>query len=225
MQVYLFSMMGTGRWIWHYGGIIKSWRLRWWMQNGYQGVTSKEVEPWLGQQICRRLLAVIPTPQSRAGRWLWRNRHYGAGLVQTVEQQVPARLRAAALRQVLQQLFGGAAQQGRLDFLIDRRLGIEVPDLQMHYVLGLNPQRRFWLADAAKAGSSDVQFRANSNELRLLLCQQADPDTLFFQRRLTITGDTELGLRLKNYLDTLEPALLLPAAVLNWLSWPDPSTE
>jgi predicted lipid carrier protein YhbT len=31
-----------------------------------------------------------------------------------------------------------------------------------------------------------------------------DPDTLFFSRRLTIEGDTELGLLLKNRLDALE---------------------
>ena len=31
-----------------------------------------------------------------------------------------------------------------------------------------------------------------------------DPDTLFFARRLTIEGDTELGLMVKNALDALD---------------------
>jgi predicted lipid carrier protein YhbT len=34
--------------------------------------------------------------------------------------------------------------------------------------------------------------------------RQEDPDTLFFQRRLTIEGDTELGLEVKNILDALD---------------------
>jgi O2-independent ubiquinone biosynthesis accessory factor UbiT len=38
-----------------------------------------------------------------------------------------------------------------------------------------------------------------------------DPDTLFFQRRLVIEGDTELGLGVKNFLDGLdEERLPLP---------------
>ncbi|EXJ09542.1 ubiquinone anaerobic biosynthesis accessory factor UbiT [Nitrincola nitratireducens] len=31
-----------------------------------------------------------------------------------------------------------------------------------------------------------------------------DPDSLFFQRQLSIEGDTELGLGIKNLLDSLE---------------------
>ncbi|MGO2436765.1 MAG: ubiquinone anaerobic biosynthesis accessory factor UbiT, partial [Serratia proteamaculans] len=31
-----------------------------------------------------------------------------------------------------------------------------------------------------------------------------DPDTLFFQRRLQIEGDTELGLYVKNLMDAIE---------------------
>ncbi|MDZ7871346.1 MAG: SCP2 sterol-binding domain-containing protein [Rheinheimera sp.] len=99
-------------------------------------------------------------------------------------------------------------------------MSIEVPDLQMHYDLGLDAQRQFWLAAAgssAQPGDGEVLFRANSTELLLLLSQQVDPDTLFFQRRLTILGDTELGLQLKNLLDTLEPDSLLPPALMLWL--------
>ena len=34
--------------------------------------------------------------------------------------------------------------------------------------------------------------------------RRVDPDTLFFERRLSIDGDTETGLRLKNLLDAVE---------------------
>lgn len=207
------------------------------MQNGYQLFTPKGV--W------QQLLNLVPKPQSPLGQWCWRQRHYAPQLVQLAEQKLPACLRQTLLRQLLQQIFGTVAARGELDFLLGRRLGIEVPDLQMHYELGLeldlDSQRRFWLAqaersvtnatgfDAAKKGAlvqgaieaackaDGVLFRANSTELLLLLTQQADPDTLFFQRRLSISGDTELALQLKNYLDTLEPDNLLPSAVMLWL--------
>ncbi len=203
------------------------------MQNGYQLFTPKGV--W------QQLLHVVPKPQSPLGQWCWRQRHHVPQLVQLAEQKLPACLRQTLLRQLLQQVFGAVAARGELDFLMGRRLGVEVPDLQMHYELGLDSQRRFWLLqagraitnvtgfDAAKKGAlvqgaieaastaEAVLFRANSTELLLLLTQQADPDTLFFQRRLSISGDTELALQLKNYLDTLEPDNLLPSAVMLWL--------
>lgn len=39
----------------------------------------------------------------------------------------------------------------------------------------------------------------------VLIDRQEDPDTLVFQRRLAIEGDTELGLRVKNFLDMESP--------------------
>jgi predicted lipid carrier protein YhbT len=38
-----------------------------------------------------------------------------------------------------------------------------------------------------------------------LVSRQEDPDTLFFLRRLMIEGDTELGLAVKNLLDSRDP--------------------
>ena len=37
-----------------------------------------------------------------------------------------------------------------------------------------------------------------------MLLRQEDPDTLFFNRRLKIEGDTELGLVVKNLLDSID---------------------
>lgn len=34
--------------------------------------------------------------------------------------------------------------------------------------------------------------------------EKEDPDSLFFQRRLRIEGDTELGLEVKNLMDSLD---------------------
>ncbi len=60
----------------------------------------------------------------------------------------------------------------------------------------------------------DLAFAANLSAYLQLLARQEDPDTLFFNRELEITGDTELGLIVKNMLDAIEwptlPRLPLP---------------
>ena len=51
---------------------------------------------------------------------------------------------------------------------------------------------------------ADLTFRANFSAYLQLLARQEDPDTLFFNRELSIEGDTELGLIVKNMLDAVE---------------------
>lgn len=50
----------------------------------------------------------------------------------------------------------------------------------------------------------DVRIRGSLDDFWLLASGAEDPDTLFFQRRLAIEGETETGLALKNLLDALE---------------------
>jgi predicted lipid carrier protein YhbT len=54
------------------------------------------------------------------------------------------------------------------------------------------------------SGKPDLQFAAPLSAYLQLVSRQEDPDTLFFNRSLSIEGDTELGLRVKNMLDALE---------------------
>jgi len=54
------------------------------------------------------------------------------------------------------------------------------------------------------AGKPDLHFTAPLSAYLQMVSRQEDPDTLFFNRTLTIEGDTELGLRVKNMLDALE---------------------
>ncbi len=71
---------------------------------------------------------------------------------------------------------------------------------------------RFGLAD----GPADVTLGASLADYLILARRQEDPDTLFFQRRLTIEGDTEVGLALKNLLDATDfsPLIeMLPAPI------------
>lgn len=51
---------------------------------------------------------------------------------------------------------------------------------------------------------ADVTFTASAEDFVRLGLRLEDPDTLFFNRRLLIEGDTDLGLAVKNLLDSLE---------------------
>lgn len=52
--------------------------------------------------------------------------------------------------------------------------------------------------------ATDLTVSANAQDFVRLARRQEDPDTLFFNRRLSMEGDTELGLVVKNALDALE---------------------
>ena len=79
-----------------------------------------------------------------------------------------------------------------------RRLGIDVSDLGLHWVIGWH-DGRLCVLDAAPEAS----VRGSATDLLLLASRLEDADTLFFQRRLVLTGDTELGLTARNLLERL----------------------
>ena len=57
----------------------------------------------------------------------------------------------------------------------------------------------------------DLTLSATLKDFYKLVTRQEDPDTLFFNRRLLIEGDTELGLIAKNALDSMD----LPHPILS----------
>ncbi len=56
----------------------------------------------------------------------------------------------------------------------------------------------------AKPAEPMLRFRAVAWDYAALAAREADPDTLFFNRRLMIEGDTEIALLVKNTLDTID---------------------
>lgn len=58
---------------------------------------------------------------------------------------------------------------------------------------------------------ADATISADARDFIALVLRAEDPDTLFFSRRLTLEGDTELALQIKNTLDGIDlRALALP---------------
>lgn len=52
--------------------------------------------------------------------------------------------------------------------------------------------------------AADVTVRSSLRGFLALVLRREDADALFFMRRLVVTGDTELGLVVKNLLDAID---------------------
>lgn len=114
---------------------------------------------------------------------------------------VPGRLQTGALSQILNRLFAPELADGELDFLDDKVMRIRVEDVGLEYRLTLSNGK---IKAARREQSEDLSIEGNTYEFLLLATRREDPDTLFFNRRLRLGGSTELGLYVKNFLDSLE---------------------
>lgn len=121
--------------------------------------------------------------------------------------KVPFSLKAKAISQLLGLLLAQQMADDELTFLVDKWVAIRVEDLDLDFEVSFNGQ---W--QVRKLTDAQVTFSANSAELLLVAAAKEDPDTLFFQRKLSIQGDTELGLEVKNLLLSIEFASM-PAPI------------
>ncbi|ABZ77655.1 Sterol-binding domain protein [Shewanella halifaxensis HAW-EB4] len=112
---------------------------------------------------------------------------------------VPFSLKADLLKRILTLLLAEQAQDDELEFLADRWVAVKVEDLGLTFEVSYNGH---WLVRPEQG--AEVTFAAQSKELLLVAAAKEDPDTLFFQRKLCIEGDTELGLEVKNLLLSVE---------------------
>jgi O2-independent ubiquinone biosynthesis accessory factor UbiT len=122
---------------------------------------------------------------------------------------VPAPLLRYGSQQLIEQVLAAPLAEGRLDEFAGRRLGVEVTDLGLRWVVAIG-ERRIEVLD--RAADAEATVRGTVTDLLLLSGRLEDADTLFFHRRLQLTGDVELGLALRNMLDQL-PWESLPRGV------------
>lgn len=129
-------------------------------------------------------------------------------LVRMSTHRLPSVLRQQALSAGLNAAFSQPIRRGELDFMRGRCARIRVSDIDLDFSVTLLGQRLFV---SMKPIAPDVTFRAELRDLLSVIAGQTDPDTLFFRRKLAIEGETELGLALKNFLDSQDPEQLIPA--------------
>lgn len=112
--------------------------------------------------------------------------------------RLPAPLRQALGLRLLAPAVASPQAMRTLQPVQGRRLGIRVDDLGLDWVFEL---REGGLQLSPQA--AEVTVSGCLTDLLRLASRMEDADTLFFQRKLTLTGDTELGLTLRNLLDRL----------------------
>jgi predicted lipid carrier protein YhbT/chorismate mutase len=117
---------------------------------------------------------------------------------------IPQRWQVQLLEAAIDRALAAQMKSDALDFMRQRRLAIEVADLRLRWVFELR-DGRLRVCD----GLPEATVRGSVTDLLLLASRLEDADTLFFQRRLVLTGDTELGLTARNMLDRL-PWELVP---------------
>ena len=88
-----------------------------------------------------------------------------------------------------------------LERLEGHTFAIVVEDAGMELLFRVRGRR---FVPVARAAEPVLRFRAVAWDYAALAAREADPDTLFFNRRLVVEGDTEIALLVKNTLDTID---------------------
>ena len=126
--------------------------------------------------------------------------HFGPSLMSVPVKLTPFALQRQVLQQVLSWQFRQALADGELEFLEGRWLSITVRYMGLKWYTSVENDKLIVCEDA----QADVSFSADASDLLMIAARKQDPDTLFFQRRLVIEGDTELGLYVKNLMDAID---------------------
>jgi predicted lipid carrier protein YhbT len=110
-------------------------------------------------------------------------------------------LLVTALNQVLAKQMPADVRQ----YLLGKKLRIHVTDARLTFDFTCTGVR---FVASRKQDATDLTISASAQDFLRLAQRQEDPDTLFFNRRLSMEGDTELGLIVKNSIDALELPVL-----------------
>lgn len=92
-------------------------------------------------------------------------------------------------------------EAGELQFLAQRVVNVLVTDAGLGFSVTLHQDQ---LHAGRKVAEADLTIEGTVYAFLLLATRTEDADTLFFRRQLKTSGDTELGLYVKNFLDGLE---------------------
>lgn len=120
-------------------------------------------------------------------------------LLNVIDRKLPVPFKQVVAEAPLNRLFAAAIADGEFDDFEGRRIRLEINGGQPGITIG------FW-ADRLRVidGPGEATIRGSLAAFKTLAEREQDPDQLFFQRQLVMEGDTELGLGLKNLLDSLE---------------------
>jgi predicted lipid carrier protein YhbT len=126
-------------------------------------------------------------------------RSAGSAIPFSIQREVLSRVMDTALQEPL--------ADGDFEFLRGKWLKVDITDVGLYWYFSYDQDDRLIISQEQRA---DATIRGDLKEFLELTARTEDPDTLFFQRRLQIEGDTELGLEVKNLLDGVDQDGLPP---------------
>ncbi|MDH3563668.1 MAG: SCP2 sterol-binding domain-containing protein [Gammaproteobacteria bacterium] len=94
----------------------------------------------------------------------------------------------------------GQSLAGRLGEINGKSVCIHIRDAASEFYFRIEHGH----LQSSPPGRADVRIIGNLEDFWQLATRREDPDTLFFNRRLCIEGDTETGVHIKNLLDALD---------------------
>ncbi len=118
---------------------------------------------------------------------------------------VPVAIKVRAIASAMNTMFAVPLAAGELGFVAERVINIVVSDAELRFSIRLDENQ---LRAGKEAPDADLTIEGTVYTFLLLATRKEDADTLFFRRQLKTSGDTELGLYVKNFLDGLEPETL-----------------
>jgi predicted lipid carrier protein YhbT len=119
-------------------------------------------------------------------------------LLQLLPEAPPAHALALALNAGI---CLGLVERSALEPLLGKTVSLEATDLGTRVRVAYDG--RLFKAYRGSA-PADLNIRSTTSGFLALALRREDPDTLFFTRRLVMTGDTDLGLVVKNLLDAID---------------------
>lgn len=129
---------------------------------------------------------------------------------------MPIRLHSAQL--LLNKVFAEAIEDGDMEFLVGKVLVMRIVDANFTLAVTAIEKGDSLVIQCINADQGDAEIRGNLSSFVQLGAKTVDADTLFFQRKLVMEGDTALGLEFKNLTDGFDLDLL-PKKVQEGLSW------
>ena len=124
------------------------------------------------------------------------------GTVSTVLQRLPQWPGALLFVSALNLTLARQLPEDVAEALQGRSLRLHIRDASIHCDFSWQGTR--FVALRNQQSTPDLAISAHASDFVALARRSQDPDTLFFNRRLIMEGDTELGLMVKNTLDALE---------------------
>ncbi len=132
--------------------------------------------------------------------------------------KMPMKFNQLIIEKTLNYLFSEQIIENEFEFLNGRILQITIEDANL--IMGISAKKSKLCCTYLGTDHfiADAYLSIDTSNAILLANQKTDPDTLFFQRKLKIKGDTELVHHTKNIIDSLAPDII-PNNLLKLLAY------